>query len=581
VTSEWDVERLDLAAYLERIGHDGDTAPTAATLAALHRAHVAAIPFENLDIILGRGIAVDLESVQARLVRARRGGYCYEHGLLLAAALERLGFAVERFLGRVGGDGEPTRGRTHMTLRVQAGGEAWLADVGFGAGLLEPLPFDGGGPRRQGAWTFALAPAGPGAWALRERRGEEWVTRYRFADERQYPADVVVANHFTSTFPRSPFVLRPVAMRRDEERISELVGDTLTVTRPDRSTDERAVADGDLGAPCATSSACRSARRSSTASSALGERSLELGQTPAQRPLLLPLGGDVAHDRGDPDDRAVIAGKQRHGELDGDPGAVGAQGGHGERAAAVLGLSRRHHAAVAVPVALAQLRGDDQVERPPERLRARVAEHRLGGRVPEADRAVGVGDDDGVVGPLDDDLLERAPADGLEAGHGAPARPAPGRGTTPGWSRGRVRATASRRAARRRLAAATSAQTATATHVQSRANATIQDRPACSPTAWLIAAYIPTGNTVLQRRGSKPVRGPRTSPATRTGSHAIAAHQSTSEIVARASARRSPGAADAAVAAASAAIASAPPATHWSPRPRRTSRRSNEARANA
>jgi hypothetical protein len=80
VTSEWDIERLDLPAYLERVGHDGDTAPTVATLTALHRAHLAAIPFENLDIILGRGIAVDLESVQRKLVHGRRGGYCYETG---------------------------------------------------------------------------------------------------------------------------------------------------------------------------------------------------------------------------------------------------------------------------------------------------------------------------------------------------------------------------------------------------------------------------------------------------------------------------------------------------------------------
>ena len=88
---EWDIGLLDLPAYLRRIGHDAAGAPGAATLAALHRAHVATIPFENLDIPLGRGIAVDLESVQAKLVARRRGGYCYEHGLLFAAALERLG----------------------------------------------------------------------------------------------------------------------------------------------------------------------------------------------------------------------------------------------------------------------------------------------------------------------------------------------------------------------------------------------------------------------------------------------------------------------------------------------------------
>jgi N-hydroxyarylamine O-acetyltransferase len=247
-TGEWDVELLDLPAYLRRIGHDADGAPGAATLAALHRAHVAAIPFENLDIPLGRGVAVDLDSVQRKLVARRRGGYCFEHGLLFAAALERLGYEVERFLARVGGDVVRPRGRTHMTLRVRTGGEAWLADVGFGSGLLEPLPFGTEGPRAQGGWTFALAATGADAWELRERRAGEWETAYRFDAVRQHPADVVVANHFTSTFPRSPFVGRAVAARRDDETLRRLVDRTLTTTRPDGSSETREIGDADLRA---------------------------------------------------------------------------------------------------------------------------------------------------------------------------------------------------------------------------------------------------------------------------------------------------------------------------------------------
>jgi N-hydroxyarylamine O-acetyltransferase len=243
MASEWDIERLDTAAYLRRIGYDGDTAPTAATLAALHRAHLAAIPFENLDIVLGRGISVELEDVQRKLVDARRGGYCYEHGLLFAAALERLGFAVDRLLARVGGDSDRPRARTHMALRVHADGEAWLADVGFGSGLLAPLPFGGGEPRRQGGWQLALAPTGPGAWELRERRDGAWAVRYGFADERQHPADVVVANHFTSTWPRSPFVTRAVVVRKDEHALHELIDRALTVTRPDGSSEQREIGD--------------------------------------------------------------------------------------------------------------------------------------------------------------------------------------------------------------------------------------------------------------------------------------------------------------------------------------------------
>jgi N-hydroxyarylamine O-acetyltransferase len=243
MSSVWEAERLDLDAYLDRIGLAGELAPGAETLTAVHRAHLAAIPFENLDILLGRGIDVSLDAVQAKLVARRRGGYCYEHGLLLAAALERLGFGVERLLARVGGDRERPRGRTHMLLRVHAGGGTWMADTGFGSGLLEPLPWGAAGPRRQGGWTFRLVADGPRTWWLHERRGDEWRTHYRFDDTRVHPADVVVANHYTSTWPTSPFVTRAVVVRKTGDALREIVGDTLTLTRPDGSAETREIAD--------------------------------------------------------------------------------------------------------------------------------------------------------------------------------------------------------------------------------------------------------------------------------------------------------------------------------------------------
>jgi N-hydroxyarylamine O-acetyltransferase len=243
---EWTIDALDLDAYLRRVGYDGDTAPTGATLAAVHRAHVDAIAFENLDIVLGRGIEVDLPSVQAKLVDRGRGGYCFEHGLLFAAALERLGFTVERLLARVGGDGDRPRARTHVTLRVSAGTERWLADVGFGSGLLEPLPFDEAGPQEQGAWAFELVTTGAGTWALREREDGQWVTGYVFDDQRQHAADVVMSNYFISTHPRSPFVGQAVVVRKDEQAIRRLRGRVFTVTHPDWSTEERTLDDAEL-----------------------------------------------------------------------------------------------------------------------------------------------------------------------------------------------------------------------------------------------------------------------------------------------------------------------------------------------
>ncbi|MGZ5214282.1 MAG: arylamine N-acetyltransferase family protein, partial [Actinomycetota bacterium] len=92
---------LDLEAYLARIGHTGDLGPTIDTLTALHREHVLSIPFENLDILLGRPIRLDLESLQAKLVQRRRGGYCFEQNSLFAAVLEHLGFDIVRLAARV------------------------------------------------------------------------------------------------------------------------------------------------------------------------------------------------------------------------------------------------------------------------------------------------------------------------------------------------------------------------------------------------------------------------------------------------------------------------------------------------
>ncbi|MFL6077886.1 MAG: arylamine N-acetyltransferase family protein [Mycobacteriales bacterium] len=249
---EWDVDHLDLAAYLRRVGWEGGTEPTVETLVGLHRAHLAAIPFENVDVLIGRGVAVDLDSVQAKLVERRRGGYCYEHGTLFAAVLERLGYPVERTLARIGGHQPRPMPRTHMNLRVTAGDRVWLADTGFGSGLLEPLAFDVAGPRAQGPWTFELVrtaaagPTGTDAWELRELVGGEWATHYGLDRVRQHPADVMLSNHFTSTFPRSPFVNRLVVARKDADALHRLTDRVYAVTRPGRPAEERAVDDAEL-----------------------------------------------------------------------------------------------------------------------------------------------------------------------------------------------------------------------------------------------------------------------------------------------------------------------------------------------
>jgi N-hydroxyarylamine O-acetyltransferase len=240
---EWQTGDLDLPAYLSRINYDGDLAPAGHTLAALHRAHVAAIPFENADIMLGRGIAVDLPSIQDKLARRRRGGYCFEHGSLLAAVLETLGYHVDRLLARVG---DPRDARTHLVLRVRTAGQCWLADTGFGTGLLEPLPFGGTAAHAQYGWTYRLHADGDHSWQLQEQRGDSWTTLYWFDDQPQHPADILVANHFTSTYPGSSFVRQLVVIRKDTTGLRRLTGRRLSITGPGQPGDEHYLDDGDF-----------------------------------------------------------------------------------------------------------------------------------------------------------------------------------------------------------------------------------------------------------------------------------------------------------------------------------------------
>ncbi|GEK21885.1 arylamine N-acetyltransferase family protein [Cellulomonas xylanilytica] len=251
MTDPWGVDRLDLPAYLERLGVAED-----APLAQIHRAHLAAIPFENVDVQLGVGVSVDLPDVQAKLVTARRGGYCYEHGILLGAALERLGFSVERRLARIGDPAVAPRPRSHLVLVVDG---RWLADTGFGSGLLEPVPLVDGSVVQQGGWTFRTVRLDDGSWQLHEQRHGQWQTHYTIPLETTYLADVEVANFATSHRPTSRFVLQLVVIRKDEERLRSLIGRRLTVETPAGQTDERTVADDeladvlhDLGLPLST-----------------------------------------------------------------------------------------------------------------------------------------------------------------------------------------------------------------------------------------------------------------------------------------------------------------------------------------
>ncbi|MGR6920593.1 arylamine N-acetyltransferase family protein [[Actinomadura] parvosata] len=217
----WDIEKLDIDAYLRRIGYDGPHTPAAGTLRAVHLAHVRAIPFENLDVLLGRDISLDLGSLQDKMVTGGRGGYCHEHNLLFAAALERLGFTVTRHLARIRLGGRRHLPRSHAMLTVVAEGRTWLADVGFGGeGLVEPMPFEDGASVRSGPWRWRLAREDD-FWVL--YAGEEQLYAFR-PEEPQLPSDFEVANFYVSRHPQSPFTRHVLAQRTTADERVRLEG---------------------------------------------------------------------------------------------------------------------------------------------------------------------------------------------------------------------------------------------------------------------------------------------------------------------------------------------------------------------
>ncbi|THA85397.1 arylamine N-acetyltransferase [Streptomyces sp. A0592] len=250
----WSGDELDLDAYLERIGlreepgAGGELRPDLPTLYAVHRAHTAAITFESLDVLLGRPVALDVKSIEDKLVHGRRGGYCYEQNSLLAAALERIGFEVTGRGARNRTRGDSLLAVTHAVLVVTVDGEEWLCDAGFGhQGPREPVPLARPGAEvKQGKWTYRIREEADGVLALCLLRGESWRDLYAFSPQRYHPVDYVVLNHYSSGHPRSSFVGRAIVQRPGDDVRRALVGRELTTLHPDGTTEQRLVDPAEL-----------------------------------------------------------------------------------------------------------------------------------------------------------------------------------------------------------------------------------------------------------------------------------------------------------------------------------------------
>jgi N-hydroxyarylamine O-acetyltransferase len=211
---------VDFDAYAERIGHRGTSAPTVDTLERIVVGHALRIPFENLDIHLGRPIDLEPASVFDKLVHQRRGGYCFEQNGLLLEMLRMIGFTVRPLAARVRSSSGADKPRTHMLLQVEVGSRTFLADVGFGThNMVAPLPFEPGVERSIHGETFRLKEISwdgkvlgtPPSFDVEVKNADgSWTALYCASLEEQRPVDFVMANWFCSTHPDSAFVRRKV-----------------------------------------------------------------------------------------------------------------------------------------------------------------------------------------------------------------------------------------------------------------------------------------------------------------------------------------------------------------------------------
>ena len=210
---------FDSYAYLKRLRLEGSVAPNESGLETLHRAQAHEIPFENFDILLGRGIHLHPNTLFEKLVKRNRGGYCFELNGLFLRALHHFGFEARPLLARVHIRGTIT-GRGHQLNLVTLGKRQWLADVGFGSnGLVAPIPFELNHPFQQDHLTFRILSDELYGYMLQIDEGGKWTNLYSFELSHVTDADIAMGNHFTSTHPESTFtrhrvVTMPTALGR-------------------------------------------------------------------------------------------------------------------------------------------------------------------------------------------------------------------------------------------------------------------------------------------------------------------------------------------------------------------------------
>lgn len=211
---------LNLDAYFRRIGYRGRREPTLDVLQALVLHHTQAIAFENLNPWLRWPVYLDLASLQHKLVRNGRGGYCFEQNTLFSHVLQALGFPVTRLAARVvwGRPADAQSPRSHMLLCITIDEQPYLADVGFGGNTpTGVLRLETDIVQETSHEPFRLVRMGK-EYLLQAEVRETWAPLYRFDLQEQLPADYEVSNWYVATHPHSHFVTGLSVARPGEGR---------------------------------------------------------------------------------------------------------------------------------------------------------------------------------------------------------------------------------------------------------------------------------------------------------------------------------------------------------------------------
>ena len=217
---------MDVRAYLERIGYGGPWEASAEVLHGLHVAHLQSVPFENLSVALKEPIRLDLEGLFEKIVRRRRGGFCYELNGLFGALLEEAGFVVSYLSSRgIEEDGRLCPEFDHLTLRVGLPGEKempWLADVGWGDSFLEPLRLDRTEEQPQGLRAYRIEADEEYRILWQRNYDGSWERQHRFTFQpRAFPQDFEEMCVYHQTSPDSTFTRqRMCTLATPEGRVS-------------------------------------------------------------------------------------------------------------------------------------------------------------------------------------------------------------------------------------------------------------------------------------------------------------------------------------------------------------------------